>query len=171
MSPPRGLTLTSSCPVISGQELCRGRDVTAGNGLRLSGQFVFRPRCGEWMRDACRFASGCNADAPHADKTVTANDIAVKKKKNSALRHIQSALSALSLKCDRLIGAVPVYPSNVSLSELIRLLCAVSTLTCWGFISWPVVFLSLQVGFWHNLRSHFPILLRWWGAFPFFMTK
>lgn len=59
------------------------------------------------------------------------------------------------------------YPSNVSLSELIRLLCALSTLTCWGFISWPVVFLSLQVGFWHNLRSHFPILLRWWGCCSF----
>lgn len=103
----------------------------------------------------------------HGDKTVTVNDITVKNLHCS----IFSLLSVFPPRSVTGWSEPSRYPTNVSLSELIRLLCAPSTLTCWGFISWPVVFLSLQVGFWHNLRSHFPILLRWWGAVPFFMTK
>lgn len=124
----------------------------------------FQSTLQNWMRDTCRLAFGCNACAPHGDKTLTVNDITVK---------TCAAAHPLSSRSDSVTGwSEPSrYPSNVSLSEIIGLLCVLSTLTCWGFISWPVVFLSLQLGFWHNLRSRFPILLRWRGAFPFFMTK
>lgn len=67
--------------------------MTAGNGLRLSRQFVFRPRC----RDVCG-----SAHVPHGDKTVTVNDITVK--------ICTAAYLVLSVLCkyDRLIRTVQV---------------------------------------------------------------
>lgn len=87
--------------------------------------------CREWQSDTCTFHCGWSSDGLHA-----ANDITLQ-----------------NLHCHIFGGAVVVPSSQwqadrshsgiqVPLGVLIRLLGALCTLTYWGFISWPVVFLS-----------------------------